>query len=66
MNKYLIRQRKNGDFYFILTAYNGAVLCVSQDYSTLTGCYNGIESVRKHSQTLDIEEDLKVKEYDIG
>lgn len=66
MNKYSIKCRKDGKFYYTLTARNGQVICKSQPYASKAGCYNGIESLKAHAHTEVIEEDLKVKEYDIG
>lgn len=44
-----VKQRENGKYYFILLAKNGYVLVTSQDYNSKISCYNGIESVRRHS-----------------
>lgn len=63
MNKYLIRKQKDGKYHFILTASNGQVICRSNEYHTLAGVHNGIESVKKHSSTEIIEyEDKSIKE----
>lgn len=55
MNKYLIKKQKDGKYTFILTASNGQVICRSNTYYTLAGVHNGIESVKKHSSTDNIE-----------
>ncbi|MHB9054978.1 MAG: YegP family protein [Paludibacteraceae bacterium] len=50
MGKFLVKQRTNGDFQFVLKAGNGQVILSSQGYAAKPGCLNGIESVRKNSQ----------------
>lgn len=47
--KFEITKRKNGEFHFNLKAGNGQVILTSEGYTQITGCSNGIESVRKHS-----------------
>lgn len=54
-----IKQRKNGKYYFMLFATNGYMLVTSQDYSSKAACYNGIESVRKHSYNAIIEDETE-------
>ena len=46
--KFEISKRKDGEFQFNLKAANGQVILTSEGYSTLQGCENGIESVRKN------------------
>lgn len=46
MGKFVISQRKNGDFQFNLKASNGQVILASQGYSSKASCENGIESVK--------------------
>ncbi len=50
MGKFVISQRKNGEFQFNLKATNGQVILSSEGYSSKASCTNGIESVRKNSQ----------------
>lgn len=50
MAKYIIQQRKNGDYYFTLIADNGQSILRGVDYSSYAACVNGIHSVGKHSQ----------------
>ena len=50
MGKFLVKQRTNGDFQFVLKAGKGQVILSSQGYAAKPGCLNGIESVRKNSQ----------------
>jgi uncharacterized protein len=47
--KFEISTRKNGEYQFNLKAGNGQVILTSEGYSSLQGCENGIESVRKHA-----------------
>ena len=51
MGKFVITLRKNGEFQFNLKATNGQVILTSEGYTTKAACLNGIESVKKHSQT---------------
>lgn len=50
MGKFVISQRKNGEYQFNLKATNGQVILASEGYTTLAACKNGIESVKKNSQ----------------
>lgn len=51
MGTFLISKRKNDEFQFVLKAGNGQVILASEGYTTKSACENGIESVRKNSQT---------------
>lgn len=62
MNKYLIKQTKDGKLYFTLSASNGRVIATSNLYSSIAALFNGIESVKAHAHTDVIEyEDQSVK-----
>ena len=50
MGKFVITQRKDGDFQFNLKASNGQVILTSQGYSAKASYLNGIESVRTNAQ----------------
>ncbi len=50
MGKFEITKRKNGEFQFNLKAANGQVILTSEGYVQLSGCENGIESVKKNAQ----------------
>ncbi|MFN0213845.1 MAG: YegP family protein [Saprospiraceae bacterium] len=49
MGKFVISQRKSGEFQFNLKSGNGQVILSSESYSAKPSCLNGIESVRKNS-----------------
>lgn len=49
MGKFVISTRKNGEFHFNLKAGNGQVILSSEGYTTIDGCRNGVESVRKNA-----------------
>ncbi len=49
--KFEISTRKNGEYQFNLKAGNSQVILTSEGYSSLQGCENGIESVRKHAKS---------------
>lgn len=51
MGSFVISKRKNGEFQFVLKAGNGQVILASEGYTTKAACENGIESVKKNSQT---------------
>ena len=54
-----VKQRETGKYYFMLFAMNGYILVTSQDYASKAACYNGIESVRKHSYDAVIEDETE-------
>lgn len=49
MGKFVITQRKDGEYQFNLKASNGQVILTSQGYSAKASCLNGIDSVRRNS-----------------
>ena len=49
MGKFVITQRKDGEYQFNLKAGNGQVILSSEGYSAKASCTNGIESVRTNS-----------------
>lgn len=49
MGKFVITQRKDGEFQFNLKAGNGQVILTSEGYAAKASCLNGIESVRTNS-----------------
>ena len=49
MGKFVVSNRKNGEYQFNLKADNGQVILTSEGYSSRAGCDNGIESVRKNA-----------------
>lgn len=53
MGKFVVSTRKNGEFQFNLKADNGQTVLSSEGYSSKAGCMNGIESVKKNSQSKD-------------
>ena len=56
-NRFEIRQTKNGSFRFNLMATNGQIIATSETYSSLDSCKNGVESVRKNSDSPIVEEE---------
>lgn len=51
MGKFVITTRSNGEFQFVLKADNGITILSSEGYTAKAGCLNGIESVKKNSQS---------------
>ena len=49
MGKFVITQRKDGEYQFNLKAGNGQIILTSQGYAAKASCTNGIESVRTNS-----------------
>ncbi|MBO4358899.1 MAG: DUF1508 domain-containing protein [Erysipelotrichaceae bacterium] len=47
--KFEIKKAKNGEVYFDLVAANGQVIGVSETYTSMDNCKNGIKSVKKNS-----------------
>ncbi len=54
--KFMIKQAKNGQFYFNLTAKNGQVIASSEMYTTKSACENGIASVKENAPAAETEE----------
>ena len=52
--KFEIYKDKAGEFRFRLKATNGQVIAVSEGYTAIANCENGIESVKKNSVDADI------------
>jgi len=50
MGKFEINKAKNGEHFFNLKADNGQTILTSQMYTSKSGCFNGIESVRQNSR----------------
>lgn len=53
--KFEVYNDKAGEFRFRLKAKNGEIILVSEGYTAKAGCMNGIESVKKNSDS-EIEE----------
>ena len=54
--KFEIYLDKAGEYRFRLKAANGEIIAVSEGYTALAGCENGIESVKKNAPDAEIEE----------
>ena len=54
--KFEISKDKAGEFRFRLKATNGQVIAVSEGYTTLASCENGIESVKKNAADAEVVE----------
>jgi len=55
--KFEIYKDKAGEFRFRLKATNGQVIAVSEGYTSMASCENGIESVRKNAADAEIVEE---------
>ena len=53
--KFEVYQDKKGEFRFRLKARNGQIIAVSEGYTTMKACENGIASVKKNSADAKIE-----------
>ncbi len=49
--KFEIYTDKKGEFRFRLKATNGQIIAVSEGYKAISGCMNGIESVKKNANS---------------
>lgn len=54
--KFEMYQDKAGEYRFRLKATNGEIIAVSEGYTTLSGCKNGVESVKKNAPDAEIVE----------
>ena len=52
--KFEVYADKAGEFRFRLKATNGQVIAVSEGYTTLANCLNGVESVKKNAVDAEI------------
>lgn len=53
---FIIKQAKNGQFYFNLTAKNGQVIASSEMYTTKDACENGIASVKTNAPEAQVDD----------
>ena len=56
MGKFIVKTTASGAYRFNLLATNGQVIAVSENYSSLDSCLNGIESVRKNAVAAKLED----------
>ncbi len=54
--KFQIYKDKSDQFRFRLTARNGQIIAVGEDYTVLRNCINGVNSVIKNAPDASIEE----------
>ncbi len=57
--KFEVYMDKAGEFRFRLKATNGQIIAVSESYTKLSSCLNGIESVRKNAAENNIVKEEK-------
>lgn len=55
--KFEIYADKAGEFRFRLKATNGQVIAVSEGYTAMAGCKNGVESVQKNAPDAEVVEE---------
>lgn len=51
--QFTVKQAKDGQFYFNLTAKNGQTIASSEMYTTKAACMNGIASVQTNAPTAE-------------
>ncbi|PVX49957.1 hypothetical protein C7377_1597 [Balneicella halophila] len=56
------KSEKNQEFYFRLKAKNGEAILTSQGYKSKASCLNGVESVKRNSQNVDLFEIKEAKD----
>ena len=49
--KFEVYTDKKGEYRFRLKATNGQIIAVSEGYKAISGCLNGIESVKKNAES---------------
>ena len=49
--KFEVYTDKKGEYRFRLKATNGQIIAVSEGYKAISGCLNGIESVKKNADS---------------
>lgn len=54
--KFCLKEAKNGQFYFNLTATNGQTIATSEMYTTKAACENGIASVCENAPNAETED----------
>jgi uncharacterized protein YegP (UPF0339 family) len=54
--KFVVKKGNSGKFHFNLVASNGQVIASSETYETKSSAMNGIESVKKHAQDAEIDD----------
>ena len=54
--KFEMYKDKAGEYRFRLKATNGEIIAVSEGYTTLANCKNGVESVKKNAPDTEIVE----------
>lgn len=54
--KFEVYLDKAGEYRFRLKATNGEIIAVSEGYTSLAGCENGIESVKKNAPDAEVIE----------
>lgn len=60
--KFVITQNAKKQYYFCLQASNGQAILQSEGYAAMSGCKNGIESVRKNAANEGRFEKKKAKD----
>lgn len=53
--KYEMYKDKAGEYRFRLKSSNGEIIAVSEGYTAIVNCKNGIESVKKNAATAEVE-----------
>ncbi len=54
--KFCLKEAKNGQFFFNLTATNGQTIATSEMYTTKAACENGIASVQENAPNAETED----------
>ena len=54
--KFVVKKGSSGKFHFNLVASNGQVIASSETYETKSSAMNGIESVKRHAQDAEIDD----------
>lgn len=57
--KFEVYTDKAGEYRFRLKATNGQIIAVSEGYKAISGCLNGIESVKKNADSEIVVQEAK-------
>ena len=64
--KFEVYQDKSGEFRFRLKARNGQIVAVGEGYKQLTGCLNGVDSIKRNAPEAEIVEEEPVEPEKLG
>ena len=64
--KFEVYQDKAGEFRFRLKARNGQIVAVGEGYKQLTGCLNGVDSIKRNAPEAEVVEEESAEPEKLG